>query len=360
LPLLAEVLIRGIVSPNLMGGLFKDILMDDETLFKDESILDYKFVPYEMPERDNEIKVIAEYLKPLFHGRRGSNIFIHGMPGLGKTASAKYVFEELKKASDNVTPLYINCWENQTTHTIALEIARKTGMLYPPKGVPTEEILNNAFKKLRDKGVVICLDEVDKVKEVNIIYSLLSLDSVSIILITNNPKYKNYLEPRLISRLNLNNLEFKPYTTKEMKNIVNRRAIQAFKQGVINDEIIHEISINSATDVRRAITILLESGRAAEKDASRKVNLKHVKEVIDKMTDLPKELNTHEEKILKIIKSNKGVISGKAYEKYKKLHGELSIRSFRRYINRLEKQGLIKAVETGEGFQGRSRKLEVT
>ena len=78
------------------------------------------------------------------------------------------------------------------------------------------------------------------------------------------------------------------------------------------------------------------------------------------MTDtIPKELNTHEEKILKIIKANQGIISGEAYKNYKKVHGELSIRSFRRYINRLEKQGLIKTTETGEGFQGRSRKLEV-
>jgi len=342
-----------------MGDLFKDVLMADQTLFRDESVLDYRHVPFKMPERDNEIRVIADYLKPLFHGRKGSNLFIHGMPGLGKTASARYVFDELKKASDNVTPLYVNCWENQTTHTIALEIARKTGMLYPPKGVPTEEILSNAFKKLRDKGVVICLDEIDKAKEINIIYSLLGLDSVSVLLVTNNPKYKNYLEPRLISRLSLNNLEFKPYTTREMKDILERRAQQAFRPGVISDEVIHEISVNSETDVRRAITILLESGRVAEKDACKRVRLKHVNEVINKMTDLPKELNTHEEKILKIIKGNKGIISGKAYDKYKELHGELSIRSFRRYINRLEKQGLIKTNETGEGFQGRSRRLEV-
>ncbi|MBD3312706.1 AAA family ATPase [archaeon] len=344
-----------------MGDLFKDILMDDETIFKDESILDYKFIPYKMPERDKEIKIIADYLKPLFHKRRGSNVFIYGMPGLGKTASARFVFQELKEASGNeVVPIYINCWENQTTHTMALEIARKTGMLYPPKGVPTDEIISNAFKKLRDKGVVICLDEVDKVKDVNIIYSLLKLDSVSVLLVTNNPKYKTYLEPRLISRLNLNNLEFKPYTTREMKNIIKRRAEQAFRQGVVSDKVIHEVSINSETDVRRAITILLEAGRRAEQDASRKILLKHVNEVLGKMTDsLPKKLNSHEEKIVKIIKNNKGIISGDAYKKYKEKHGgKLSIRSFRRYINRLEKQGLIKTKETGEGFQGRSRRLE--
>jgi cell division control protein 6 len=344
-----------------MGDLFSDILMDDETIFRDETVLDFKYVPEEMPERYSEMRIIADYLKPLFQKRKGSNLFIYGMPGLGKTASIKFIFNELKKAGDNVTPIYINCWENQTTHTIALEIARKTGMLYPPKGVPTDEILNNAFKKLREKGVVVCLDEVDKVKELNIIYSLLNLDSISVVLITNNAKYKNYLEPRLTSRLSLNNIEFKPYTTKEMKSIVERRSQQAFRPGVINDKTIHEISINSETDVRRAISILLESGRNAEKDASKKILVKHVQEAINKMTDsLPKKLNNHEEKIIRIIKENKGIISGDAYKLYKKMHGKLSIRSFRRYINRLEKQGLIRTKETGEGFQGRSRRLEVS
>jgi Cdc6-like AAA superfamily ATPase len=156
-------------------------------------------------------------------------------------------------------------------------------------------------------------------------------------------------------------MEFKPYTTKEMKKILERRSQQAFRKGVVNESVIHEISINSETDVRRGITILLESGRRAEKDASKKIQIKHVKEVINNMKDtLPKKLNDHEEKIIKIIKDNKGIISGDAYKKYKEIHGNLSIRSFRRYINRLEKQGLIKTTETGEGFQGRSRRLETS
>ncbi|MFA5406175.1 MAG: AAA family ATPase [Candidatus Nanoarchaeia archaeon] len=342
-----------------MGGLFKDILMDNETLFKDETILDYKFQPEEMPERDNEIKEIASFIKPLLQNRLGSNVFIHGMPGLGKTASIKYIFNELKETSD-IVPVFINCWESQTTHTIALEIARRLGMLYPPKGVPTEEILNNAMRKLREKGAVVCLDEVDKIKDLDIIYSLLNLERVCILMVTNNPKYKNYIEPRLMSRLNLNNMEFKPYTTREMKNIIERRAKQAFHPSVVSEGVVHEVSINSGTDVRKAINLLLEAGRRAERDASRKITVKHVEEAIKTITiNLPQELSDHEEKIINIIKENPNIISGDAYKNYREIHGELSIRSFRRYINRLRKQGLIKATDTGEGFQGRSRKLEV-
>jgi len=342
-----------------MGGLFKDILMDNETLFKDETILDYKFQPEEMPERDNEIKEVASYIKPLLQNRLGSNVFIHGMPGLGKTASIKYIFNELKDNSD-IVPVHINCWESQTTHTIALDIARRIGMLYPPKGVPTEEIINNAMRKLREKGTVICLDEVDKIKDLDIIYSLLNLERVSIIMVTNNAKYKNYIEPRLISRLNLKNLEFKPYTTREMKNILERRAKQAFYPGVVTEGVIQEISVNSGTDVRKAITMLLEAGRRAEKDASKKILVKHVEEAVRTMTiNLPQELSKHEEQIINIIKDSPGIISGDAYKNYREIHGELSIRSFRRYINRLSKQGIVKATDTGEGFQGRSRKLEV-
>ncbi len=341
-------------------GLFSDILMDNETIFRDESVLDFAYVPYEMPERENEMQEIAFHIKPLLQNRRGSNLFIYGQPGLGKTATIKYVFNELKNSTEEVIPIYINCWQNQTTHAIAIAIAKHVNLIYPPKGVPTEEILNTTFKRLEDKGVVICLDEIDKVREMNIIYNLMELDRISIFLITNNPKYKTYIEPRLISRLNLTNLEFKPYTTKEMKNIISRRAKQAFRPGVISEEIIHEIAINSGTDVRKAITIMLNAGRLAEKDASKKIKLEHIRKVINSMRNLIlDELNKYEKRILEIIKENPKIISGKAYEIYKEKYDDLSIRSFRRYVNRLIKQGLIKVENTGEGFQGRSRYLEV-
>jgi Cdc6-like AAA superfamily ATPase len=270
------------------------------------------------------------------------------------------VFNELKKTSNEVIPVYINCWSNQTTHTIALELANKSGLLFPPKGVPTDEIIKNALNKLKQKrGLVICLDEADRLKELSILYMLVNeLNNASIILITNHSEWKQYLEPRLTSRLNLKNLEFKEYTKREMNDIMNRRAKTALRQGVIDNELIGVISDEAGSDVRRGMALLIESVRQAERDASRKVLKKHLNEALKRIKDkVITELSDEEEIIFKSIKENNGEVSGKVYGAYLEGGGKLSMRSFRRYIKTLLRAGLIKTEETGEGFQGKSRKL---
>ena len=343
-----------------MEGLFSDVLMHDETLFIDESLFDYKYVPEKMPERDNEIKEIAESIKPLLSERRGSNLFIYGRPGIGKTASIKFVFNELKKTSSEVTPIHINCWSNQSTHAIALELARKSGLIFPPKGVPADLIIKNAIKKLKEKkGLIICFDEADRVNELSIIYQLLKeLDNTNFILISNNNEWKAYIEPRLLSRLNLKNLEFKDYNEEQMNEILSRRAGMALRQGVINKELINLIAGKSKGDVRRGMALIIESARLAERDASREILKKHVENtIINLKDDAPTGLSNEEKRVFKAIKDNEGEISGRVYADYLNNEGELTLRSFRRYIKIIERMGLITIEGTGEGFHGKSRRL---
>ncbi len=345
-----------------MRDLFSDILMHDETLFADESLLDYDYVPEEMPERDAEITEIAESIKPLFSERKAGNLFIFGNPGVGKTASVNFVFNELRKTGGDIIPIYINCWNNQTTHTIALELARIAGLLYPPKGVPTEEIVKSALAKLKEKkGLVICLDEVDRLKDADILYLLINeLSNAGLILITNHAEWKEYIEPRLASRLNLRNLEFKDYTEKEMYEILSRRAKMALRPGVIDSEMIKMIASGAGSDVRKGMALLIETARLAEKDASKKILKKHVEEAMSKLKDkVMLELSDEEKKVYDAIKENNGAVSGKIYEVYLENGGKLSMRSFRRYVKSLEKLGIIIAEQTGEGFQGKSRRLWV-
>ena len=80
-----------------MCGLFKDILGSSETLFKNDMALDYSFQPKLVPYREREQRVIAASIKPLFEEKNGRNVFVHGQPGVGKTAACRHILKELEE-----------------------------------------------------------------------------------------------------------------------------------------------------------------------------------------------------------------------------------------------------------------------
>lgn len=349
-----------------MSGLFSDVLMSNESIFKNEDVLDPSFFPPDLPGRENEIKVLAESVKPLFYNSKSSNLFIYGLPGVGKTVSANHVVNQLNEASEEIKTIFINCWNNQTSHSIILEIAKEVGLVFPRKGVPTDEIIMNVMNKLlQKKGVLLILDEVDKLKEQDVLYSLLERlgKRACVFMITNNKEFIKSLEPRLTSRLNLNMLEFAPYNILSTKKIIKQRADLALRKGVLSDEALTEVvKIAFKTkDIRKGLFALLEAGKTAEKDASKKITPEHVAQAIsrlaNKATNEEEKLSEDEKKIYELIKAKQGLLSGELFSEYKKINGGLSQRSFRRYINRLEKYKLIRTEITGEGFKGKSRKI---
>ena len=70
---------------------------DENSIFKDKSLLQNNYQPDSIPHRSNEIKQIASILAPALRGERTSNLFLYGKTGTGKTLSINYVKEELLK-----------------------------------------------------------------------------------------------------------------------------------------------------------------------------------------------------------------------------------------------------------------------
>src|SRR5690349_9334092 len=103
-------------------GIFTDILRSDETIFKDVTALDYEYIPKSLPFREDKQKYMATCINPLFQGRAGRNLFIHGPPGVGKTVACKHVLKELEDEYDEILTVYINCWEKNTSYKILVAI----------------------------------------------------------------------------------------------------------------------------------------------------------------------------------------------------------------------------------------------
>jgi cell division control protein 6 len=69
----------------------QDLLMDEETLFRNEEVFTPSYVPEDFIHRDDQLKEISLSLKPGLRGVNPVNTLIHGPPGTGKTTAVKYL-----------------------------------------------------------------------------------------------------------------------------------------------------------------------------------------------------------------------------------------------------------------------------
>ena len=121
-------------------GRFNNFLSSDETVFKNHVALDYDFVPKVIKFRESEQQSIANCVKPMLHGRSGRNLIISGTPGIGKTVAVKKIFEEIEEDTDQIIPIYVNCWKVNTTYKIMIEICHQLGYRFTQNKKTTELI----------------------------------------------------------------------------------------------------------------------------------------------------------------------------------------------------------------------------
>ena len=83
------------------------------SLIKNEEALDFEFVPKLLKYREKQQHYVAGCIKPLLENRTGRNLFIYGGPGIGKTAAIKWILRDLEETSEDVVPIYLNCWQKK-------------------------------------------------------------------------------------------------------------------------------------------------------------------------------------------------------------------------------------------------------
>ncbi len=333
--------------------LFKGILSEGESLFLNPIVLDYDYQPKLVPYREDDQRYIASCIKPLFQKRNGSNLFIHGKPGVGKTLSVKHVLNELAETSDEIIPIYINCWKKDTSHKIVLEICEQIGFKFTHNRT-TDELIKEISNILNKKSVVVVFDEVDKISENRIIYFLLEdVYRKAILLITNEKNWLEQIDDRIRSRLNPKILEFRPYSFKETEGILRQRIDYAFVKGVLEEGAFNLVidKTYNIKDLRTGLFLLKEAGDIAESMSSKKIKENHAKLAILKLDNFKvkgsADFNKEERTILEIIKDNSGSSMKELYDVYKEKGGDKAYATFFRKINELKKN---KRVDIKDGI----------
>src|SRR3989338_3657371 len=270
-----------------MCGLFKDILGSSETLFKNDVELDYSFQPKLIPYREKEQKFIAVCIKPLFQEKNGKNVFIFGQPGVGKTAACRHILNELEEETEEIVPIYINCWQRNTTYKIILEICELMGFKFV-QNKKTEELFRWIKQALNKKSAVFVFDEADKLEDLDFMYMILEeIYKKTIILIANHRDWVMDLDERIKSRLMPEVTEFKPYNYEETKGILKQRMDAAFHPNAWDEGAFELIARKTADlqDMRTGLHLMKESGLIAEGKSSRKILPEHAQAALAKINN---------------------------------------------------------------------------
>lgn len=345
----------------------------DISVFKNEDVLDFNFRPEKLLHRDDEINTITSAIKPIIRSRTPQNIFIHGAPGIGKTAVTLYILDELRSYTEKIKALYVNCWQYSTRHAVLVYILNELGELIPRKGISTDELWERLLYRLDKKadGYIIALDEVDRLgaKESAILYDFLrSGIRIGLILISNDAYVFRNLDPRIQSTLIYEEILFKNYELHEITDILKERAEHAFIRGRYAEEIIGICArfVESAgSDIRLGLQALLNAGRLADRNGDPVVEVSHLKQVISEIRSVRlkmalKSLNNEELKILtSILQCSTPVTSGNLYKQYVSLGGGAAERTFRKYLNHLEGLRLIYTMFSGQGIRGNTRLISL-
>lgn len=344
-------------------GLFNNMLGSNETLFKNEVALDFSFQPKLIRHREKEQFFIANAIKPLFQQRSGRNILVFGKPGIGKTIAVKHVFRELEEAYDEVLPLYVNCWQHNSSYKIAVELCDLLGNKFV-QNKKTPDLFKEVLKDVNKASVVFAFDEIDKVEDFDFLYTLLEgVYRKTIILISNYREWLLTLDDRVKSRLSPELLEFKEYTPAETKDIIQQRMELAFQSGVFNEDALTLVVSRAVDlrDIRSGLHLMREAAYLAEDDSSRTITKAYVERALQKLDELTLKtdagLDEEHQFILNLVKLHTGKKIKELFEVYAQNGGKGSYRTFHRRLAVLEEGKFIVLKKQEGGSEGTNTKV---
>lgn len=368
--------------------------IEKDSVFKNKDALTTSWRPTNILHRDEQINDLASILAPSLKGNDPSNVFLYGSVGTGKTLIVKHVTEELRNVAAeeeiDLNILYINCKMKKvadTEYRLLAKLARQLGEDVPSTGLPTDEIYNRFFEALKDqKGVVIiALDEIDAlVKKVGdeFLYNLTRINDdleetrVSILGISNDLNFTEYMDSRVKSSLSEEEIIFPPYNALELTEILRERTKKGFIDNVLGDGVISKCSALAAQehgDARRALDLIRVAGELAERTNDEKIQKRHVDKAQDKIErdrvvetvrSQPKHSKLVLYTILDMTEDDEEIATGDVYSNYKELCkdvdvSELTQRRVSGLISELDMLGVINAKVISKGRYGRTRQISV-
>jgi cell division control protein 6 len=217
---------------------------------------------------------------------------------------------------------------------------------------PTSELTKALEKVLKKRKIIVCLDEVDRLDDFDLLY-LLARSSCGLILISTRCHVLANLTTRIRSSLALTEIEFPPYKTDELYDIIRDRVEYAFRPGSLKNEFIKLAAVAAQGDARTGLEIVRKAGKKAEVRYLNEVTMRELEETINEMNKLKRiypfdKLNEHQKIIYGILEKKRKLASGLLYNEYcTTMKNPVVDRAYRNYMRRMVNLGLIKAEGKG-------------
>ncbi len=381
------------LEKDKLSNYFEDYIKK-EPLFLDKKVLQSNYIPETIHHREEQIKKVASMLAPALRIEKPSNMFIYGKTGSGKTLTIQHVTDNMIQiAEKNNLPVkihYLNCKlkrVSDTEYRLIAELARFLDTEIPATGLPTDEVYKMFISALEKKKIlmILILDEIDQLVSKagdQILYTLTRLNSelknsqISLIGISNDLMFTNYLDPRVKSSLSEEELVFPPYNAIQLQAILRERSERAFRKGCIEDGVLEKCAAYAARehgDARRALELLRVAGELTERNNMTKISLNSLDEAEDKIEkDRVHEIVTSQPKQSQVVllaifgtlktAGNRPLFTGDIYELYKDFCSQTKIRPLTQrrisdLIAELDMLGIINAKVISKGRYGRTRQI---
>jgi len=331
-------------------------------------VFDENHVPPEMHARDAQMREIGLCVRPITQGQKPMNCWLYGNPGVGKTATARWILRKLESEA-GVTSVYVNCWENPTFFSVLEYVARRLRMLGADK-LSTSFKLERLKQHVSREKMLVVLDEIDQPvpKERNaILYNLGRMPCVGLVCACNSQYVYLGLEERVKSRLNPARILFEEYSREELTAILRERAEYGLNPGAWDDSLLVTITRLARGDARIAIQTLKNAAYLAERDSREKVTDADARRAWNsakelKKTYLLRKLTDHHRLLYELVSKRPGILSGDLWRAYRKTCADrhvkpIAIRTYSEYCNKLAELGLIEAKRAA--IQGKVREFKV-
>ncbi|MDD1693304.1 MAG: ORC1-type DNA replication protein [Methanoregula sp.] len=266
----------------------KNLLMWDETLFRDPEVLEIDYVPEQFEFRDDQMRELAFQIKPGLRGGRPMNSVCKGLPGTGKTTSIRKLFHEIEETTKKLVPVYINCQIDNTKFAIISQIYKKlVGHLPPASGTSFKQVFDAVARHLVKEEIVllVALDDANYLlyeNEINkVLYTLLRSHEtyegtrigVIVIISDMDVDLTRAVDARVASVFRPTEIYFPPYGDAEVREIMKARVMQGLFSGVLSDDLLGlvvEQTLKSG-DLRVGIDLLKRATLSAERAARRSI-----------------------------------------------------------------------------------------
>ncbi|AFK18628.1 AAA family ATPase [Haloferax mediterranei ATCC 33500] len=305
------------------------------------------FVPADLVHRNHELNLLSTALSPIIEGNTGSNTIVTGPSGVGKTTTARYGLTQLEAEAD-VKTRYVNCWNDHRPWMLLYDILDEVGRVWDLHRQSTaQDILLKRLRESVDKPYVVILDEVDRIDDTGLLYSLDAIPELTLVLITNREQELfASMDERVHSRFRSGvRIYCEPYRVSELVEILDARVREGMQYGV-SESILERIADHAAGDARVAIRSLYRAAKLAGDGEVTSV-------VVDEAVPLARgelrqkttsQLKPHESTLLEIVREHGPLKMGELQPLYVEASSDdRTARSLRRDLRKLADYNLVEA-----------------